>query len=486
MVVLIGTAALIGFAKVGADVFTHKSTGLDATVQAWMLSHQDPLVDSVFLCITMIGGITGMRVLAIVGAVYLWFRGHRRVAAGVLVVPVVSVLLFNIVKDIYERPRPAGLAGHVDHSFSFPSGHATTSAAVCCTLAYVLWREGFVGRWFALAFAVLVPLLVGVSRLYLNVHWATDVLGGWSVGLFIAALSAALYNHHRRRRRRARDGAVTGQIGVVLVVALGVTVSPAAHAQSAEQPSAVVITGRDLGIAAGATVGTAALSRLDVPVALFFGDSAFHARHPGFTTAAKRASIVTETVLMITGGTIYGIARLRHDDGTADVAFHGAEAVLFPAMFIQVIRGTLGRARPYVVGDGVERPDSDPYHFAPLRGFTSFDYRSFPSMHAMASVAVAAALSTEMRERNTPHRAVISPLLYAGAALPGLARIYLDQHWASDIALGAFLGAFAGQKVVGYSHAHPTNRLDRAFLGRRTYVGFTSDARGLSLRVWSF
>jgi membrane-associated phospholipid phosphatase len=107
-------------------------------------------------------------------------------------------------------------------------------------------------------------------------------------------------------------------------------------------------------------------------------------------------------------------------------------------------------------------------------------------MHAMASVAVAAALSTEMRERNTPHRAVISPLLYAGAALPGLARIYLDQHWASDIALGAFLGAFAGQKVVGYSHAHPTNRLDRAFLGRRTYVGFTSDARGLSLRVWSF
>jgi membrane-associated phospholipid phosphatase len=267
---------------------------------------------------------------------------------------------------------------------------------------------------------------------------------------------------------------------LILVIALSAAASPDARAQGAEQASGVVITGRDLGIAAGATLGTAAISRVDVPVARFFGDSGFHVRHPGFTTAAKRASVVTETVLMLTGGTVYGIARLRHDDGTADVALHSTESVVFPALFIQVIRGALGRARPYVAGGAVERRDSDPYHFELLHGFTSFDYRSFPSMHAMASVAVAAALSAEMRSRNTPHRAVISPLLYAGAAMPGLARLYLDEHWASDIALGAFLGAFAGQKVVQYSHAHPDNRIDRKLLGRRMYIGVTSGARGLS------
>lgn len=267
---------------------------------------------------------------------------------------------------------------------------------------------------------------------------------------------------------------------LVLAASLTGMASPCARSQSADQPSAAVITGRDLGVVVGATLGTAAISRLDVHVAHIFGDSGFHAQHPGWTRAAKRTSLVTETALMLTGGTVYGIARLRHDDGTADVALHTTESVASAALFIQVVRGVLGRARPYVTDTAGEQHDSDPYHFELLHGFTSFDYRSFPSMHAMASVAVAAALSAEMRQRATPHRAVISPLLYAGAAMPALARLYLDEHWTSDIALGAFLGAFAGQKVVDYSHEHPDNRIDRKLLGRRMTVGFTSGARGLS------
>ena len=93
-----------------------------------------------------------------------------------------------------------GLGGIVPSSYSFPSGHATASAAVCVTLAYVLWREGFVRRPVALAFAILVPLAAGFSRIYLNVHWATDVLGGWSAGLVIAILSIVLYDRNWRRR----------------------------------------------------------------------------------------------------------------------------------------------------------------------------------------------------------------------------------------------------------------------------------------------
>lgn len=145
------------------------------------------------------------------------------------------------------------------------------------------------------------------------------------------------------------------------------------------------------------------------------------------------------------------------------------------------MRGALGRARPYVIDDVGQKKDADPYDFSPLHGFTSFNYRSFPSMHAMASVAVATALTQEMRQRSTLHREVISPLLYVGAAVPSLARPSLDEHWTSDIAMGVFLGIFSGQKVVGYSHDRPDNRLDHTLLGTRVNVGLVSDARGLSL-----
>jgi undecaprenyl-diphosphatase len=204
VVVVLGTLALLGFAKIGEDVFAHESTSFDGAVQGWMLAHQHPLADRLFFWITTVGGIAGMCVLALGGAAFLWYQRRRRVAAGVLVAPVVAITLFSIVKRIYARPRPLGLGGRVDSSYSFPSGHSTASAAVCCTLAYVLWREGFIGGRMALALAVAVPLLVGGSRVYLNVHWATDVLGGWCAGLLVAVLSAALYDRYRRRRTADR------------------------------------------------------------------------------------------------------------------------------------------------------------------------------------------------------------------------------------------------------------------------------------------
>jgi membrane-associated phospholipid phosphatase len=259
-----------------------------------------------------------------------------------------------------------------------------------------------------------------------------------------------------------------------------------AQSTTATPPSAVLIDGRDIALLGGATAGTAALSLLDVRIARAFNDSGFHARHPGLTTAAKRTSLVTETALMLAGSTVWAIGRINRDQGTADVAFHTTASVASAAIFIQVVRGALGRSRPYVIDEVGEKHDSDPYDFEVLHGFTSYNYRSFPSMHAMASFAAATALTQEMRRRETPHRRVIGPLLYVAATAPPLARMYLDEHWASDIAMGVVLGVFSGQKVVNYSHDHPDNRLDREFLKPEWRATVVRDARGFSLSITPF
>jgi undecaprenyl-diphosphatase len=66
------------------------------------------------------------------------------------------------------------------------------------TLSYVLARERMISWPAAIAIGGTVPLIVGLTRLYLDVHWTTDVVGGWAVGLMVAALSAALYEYLRR------------------------------------------------------------------------------------------------------------------------------------------------------------------------------------------------------------------------------------------------------------------------------------------------
>jgi hypothetical protein len=91
-----------------------------------------------------------------------------------------------------------------------------------------------------------------------------------------------------------------------------------------------------------------------------------------------------------------------------------------------------------------------------------------------------------MRRRNTPHRGAIAPALYVAAVAPALARMYLDEHWTSDIAMGMFLGVFAGQKVVNYSYDHPDNKIDHMFLKPSVRAAFTYDARGLSFSVLPF
>ena len=179
---------------------------------------------------------------------------------------------------------------------------------------------------------------------------------------------------------------------------------------------------------------------------------------------------------IVIGGMLYAVGRLGHSERVADLGLHGLEAIGVGSFITEVIKGTAGRARPYVTRD------TNPHDFKLLRGFRKgTGYSSFPSGHSLAAFAAAAVVTDETR-RWWPRSAwYVGPAMYGGAALAGLARMYNDKHWASDVIAGAAIGTFAGKKLARFQHrTNPGNRLDRWLLP----VTLAPDGRGGVALVW--
>jgi hypothetical protein len=177
------------------------------------------------------------------------------------------------------------------------------------------------------------------------------------------------------------------------------------------------------------------------------------------------------------GLAVYALARVTGHQTIADVTFHAAEAVAAASLTSQVIRGPLGRTRP----QNADRPYDDQYEFHFFKGFTHFQQRAFPSIHSASGFAAATALVAEVKRRDPSATWYVAVPAYVLALTPGLSRMYLGQHWASDIVSGAFVGTFYGWRIVNYSHEHPTTRIDRIFLGTTQHLQIGPTRGGAAL-----
>ena len=230
----------------------------------------------------------------------------------------------------------------------------------------------------------------------------------------------------------------------------------ASQASDSSSHDKTFLTRRDL-LVAGLALGATGI------VSLFDDDIAVASRQSRYQSSSlhnfsTKVSKVNETTLTVAGLLTYGIGRLTKEGTVTDVGLHATEAVVLSSLVSQLIRGPLGRSRPFVTSD------TDQYDFKFGKGFRRFDNRAFPSIHTASSMAVATVLTMELHRRHSSATPFVAPVLFAAGLLPGLARIQLDQHWASDIVAGAVMGVFAGYKVVSYSHDHPNNVFDRVLL----------------------
>ena len=181
-IILILIAALIGlFLKISNEIFEDETLAFDIAILKYIHQFHTPFLDSFFLTITHCGGVLIVTVVTtLIVAVLLYLR--YTIAAVFVAVSVGGAAAINqIMKLLFERMRPDLWQQLVtEPNFSFPSGHAMGSSALALVVVGLLfYYSKSYWRYVALVIGMIYVVLIGVSRLYLGVHYPTDIVGGW-------------------------------------------------------------------------------------------------------------------------------------------------------------------------------------------------------------------------------------------------------------------------------------------------------------------
>ena len=199
LVVGIGACTLLLlFLFLTSEVVEGDTLSLDTKIVRALRSPDDPSkpigpawVESMLIDLTSLGGpaVLGLFVTAIAG--FLLLQGRTRTAIAIVITSLSGELVGEAMKYAFHRPRPT-VVPHLRQVFStsFPSGHAMESAIVYLTLGAMLMRvaDRRATKLYILAVAMLLTVIVGVSRVWLGVHYPTDVIGGWMIGLVWASV----------------------------------------------------------------------------------------------------------------------------------------------------------------------------------------------------------------------------------------------------------------------------------------------------------
>lgn len=184
--ILAGALLLLIFAKLAEDVLYQELETFDAAAGTLIRSFANERLTSAMIFITELGSAYVELALLVTIGGYLWFRLQHAWDTLLLVVSLLGGWVLNIVlKMIFQRSRP-----DIEHlveagGYSFPSGHAMVSAAFYGMIGYIVWvnlhnRE--LPAWPMILLTPLLILAIGISRVYLGVHFASDVLAGFAAG----------------------------------------------------------------------------------------------------------------------------------------------------------------------------------------------------------------------------------------------------------------------------------------------------------------
>lgn len=160
--------------------------------------------------------------------------------------------------------------------------------------------------------------------------------------------------------------------------------------------------------------------------------------------------------VLISAG-LYFAGLRTHSRRIAALGMHTGESVVLGGLLAEGIKGAVGRARP-------KASPNDSRLFRSGKGYSNDDFASFPSGEVAASFAASTALALGINRDWPGHSRIVTPVLYAAAALDGYSRMYKNAHWASDVVAGAALGTASAVFVDRFNRRYTDNVFERWFL----------------------
>ncbi|AWB46311.1 phospholipid phosphatase [Paenibacillus sp. CAA11] len=188
---LISLLCAVFFGLIALSIRDNKIHNFDSTIISWVQGMESSGLTQWMKGLSWIG--TGLPVVGVTLLVMLFLYGvlgHRRELIFLVGVCVGSALLNGLLKAVFQRARPTIHRIAEATGYSFPSGHSMAAFTLYGALAYLLWRHipALLGRILLIAAALLLILGIGISRIYLGVHYPSDVLGGYlASGCLLAA-----------------------------------------------------------------------------------------------------------------------------------------------------------------------------------------------------------------------------------------------------------------------------------------------------------
>lgn len=199
---IVFVAFTIGFVEIAEEITEGETLWIDEAILHAINGFASPFWDTFFVVITQFGGVLG--VIAITAGILLLLLNRRKYKEATIIATIVSgaALLNVVLKLIFERPRPDLWEQLIiETSHSFPSGHAMISAALGLGIILICWSTKY--RWPSIIVSSVYILLIGFSRLYLGVHYPTDILGGWLMsGAWVAVVGLVFYSRSLYKESR--------------------------------------------------------------------------------------------------------------------------------------------------------------------------------------------------------------------------------------------------------------------------------------------